>query len=203
VGEIEQRIEEDGGNTTLERILTELPSKFGVAEGSVRAYLATPKFIVKDGYVRCATQDEINSTYFGDVEDVFTAVRLEDGSWGARIKIEEQFLSGYSAAIPAPIAWECGLKPGDSVLVPVDGTEHTVSLIWRVNNLLQTIDLGRIAPFLRDLGLKQGDEIVVAPSIESVRIFRAEEAPIMCPCDQEGTVDPVPIDSLMKVLFNR
>lgn len=203
VGEIEQRIKEDGGKTTLERILTELPSKFGVAEGSVRAYLATPKFIVKDGYVRCATQDEIKNTYFGDVEDVSIAVRLEDGNWGARIKIEEKFLSGYSAAIPAPIAWECGLKPGDSVLVPVDGTEHTVSLIWRVDNLLQTIDLGRIAPVLRELGLKQGDEIVVAPSIDGLRIFRAEEAPIMYPCDQEGTVDPVPIESLMKVLFNR
>lgn len=202
-GEIEQRIEEDGGKTTLERILTELPSKFGVAEASVRAYLATPKFIVKDGYIRCATQDEINSTYFGDVEDVSTAVQLEDGSWGARIKVEDHFLSGYSAAIPAPIAWECGLKPGDSVLVPVDGTEHTVSLIWRVNNLLQTIDLGRIAPVLCELGLKIGDEIVVAPSIDGVRIFRAEEAPIMDPRDQEGTIDPVPIEPLMKVLFNR
>jgi hypothetical protein len=203
VREIEQRIEEDGGKTTLEKILTELPSKFGVAEASVSAYLASPKFIVKDGYVKCATQDEINSTYFGDVEDVSTAVRLEDGSWGVRIKVEERFLAGYSATIPAPIAWECGLEPGDSVLVPVDGTKYTVSLIWRVNNLLKTIDLGRIAPVLREFGLKQGDDIVVVPSIYGVRIFRAEEAPIMDPCDQEDTADPVNIESLMKVLFKR
>ena len=38
VGEIIQRIEEDGGTTTTERLLTELPSKFGVNPLSVRAY---------------------------------------------------------------------------------------------------------------------------------------------------------------------
>ena len=201
--EIEQRIEEGSGKTTLERILTELPAKFGVAESSVRAYLATPKFIVKDGCVRCATQDEINSTFFGAVEDVATAVRLEDGSWGARIKVEDQFLAGYSAAIPAPIAWECGLRPGDSVLVPVAGKDHTVSLIWRVDNLLQTIDFGRIAPVLRELGLKQGDEIVAVPSIDSVRIYRTEDAPIMPLCSQEAPVDSMRIEPLMKVLFKK
>jgi Bacterial RNA polymerase, alpha chain C terminal domain/Sigma-70, region 4 len=201
--EIEQRIKEDGGKTTLDRILTELPTKFGVAESSVRAYLTTPQFIVKSGCVRCATQNELNSTYFGSVDDVPNAVKLDDGSWGARIKVEERFLSGYSARIPAPIACECGLKPGDSLLVPVDGTEHIVSLIWRVNNLLQAIDLGRIAPVLQEYGLKQGDEIVVAPSINDVRIFRVEEAPTWKSLDEKYTETSEQIDSLMKDLFNR
>lgn len=203
VGEIEQRIKEDGGKTTVERILTELPSKFGVTETLVRTFLGTPKFIVKDGYVRCATQGEINTTYFGDVEDVSSAVRLEDGCWGVCIKVEEQFLKGYSAAIPASIAWECGVKPGDSLLVPVDGTEHKVSVIWSVNSPAQTIDLGGIAPVLRDLGLNPGDEIVVAPSIDSIRIFRTEEAPIMDSSDQESTAGSMPIETLMKILFKK
>ena len=43
VGEIIQRIEEDGGATTTERLLTELPDKFGVNPMSVRAYMQTPE----------------------------------------------------------------------------------------------------------------------------------------------------------------
>jgi len=135
LGEIVQRIEEDGGKTTVERILTEIPLQFGVAESSVRAYMATPKFIVSDGYIRCASKDEINSTYFGDVEEVSSAVRLEDGSWGVRIKVEERNLSGYSARIPTPIALECGLKPGDSILVPVDDTKHKVSNLNKLTSV--------------------------------------------------------------------
>ena len=202
-GEIEQRIIEDGGKTTLDRILNEIPSKFDVAEASVRAYLATPKFVVSDGYVRCASTEEINSTYFGDVEDVPTAVQLKDGRWAAMIQIEEYFFEGYSAAIPAPVAWECGLKPGDSLLVPVKGTKHFVSLIWRVNNLLQTIDLGRIAPVLRDFGVEQGDEVVVVPSNKDVIIFRTEDAPIMVTERLGDEVDPKPAESLMNMLFNK
>jgi hypothetical protein len=202
-GEIEQRIGEDGGKTTLERILSEIPSKFGVAEASVRAYLATPKFVVSDGYVRCASTEEINSTYFGDVEDLANAVQLKDGRWAALIPVEEHFLEGYSAAIPAPVAWEGGLKPGDSLLVPVKGTQHIVSLIWRVNNLLQTIDLGRISSVLRDLGVKQGDEVVVVPSTKDVRIFRIEDAPVLVPERTDSGADSEPAESLMNMLFSK
>ncbi|CAB5161188.1 DNA-directed RNA polymerase alpha subunit (EC [Olavius algarvensis associated proteobacterium Delta 3] len=202
-GEIEQRILEDGGKTTLYRVLNEIPSKFGVAETSVRAYLATPKFVVSDGYVRCASTEEINSTYFGDVEDVTNAVQLKDGRWGALIQVDEQYFDGYSAAIPAPVAWECGLKPGDSLIVPVKGTQHLVSLIWRVNNLLQTIDLGRIAPVLRDIEVKQGDEVVVVPSTKDVQIFRLEESPIMVPKGLDDGAESETSESLMKMLFKK
>lgn len=201
--EIIQRIDEDGGQTTFERVIRELPEKFGVSESSVKAYLASPRFVTENGYVRLATTDEINNTYFGDVEDVESAVRLNDGSWGARIRIEEKFLNGYSAAIPAAIAWECGLKPGDSHLVKVFGTEHLVSLIWRVDNLLQTIDFGRIAPVIEDLNFLPGDEIVVAPSVDVVRVYRFDEAPIMDNDAEDHESEAVPIDSLMKALFKK
>jgi len=201
--EIEQRINEDGGKTTLERVVREISDKFGVSKNSVKAYLASLRFVTENGYVRMATNEEINNTYFGDVEDVDSAVRLVDGTWGTRIQIEEKFFNGYSASIPAAVAWECGLKPGDSFLVKVDGTEHIVSLIWRVDNLSQTIDFGRIAPVLQDLKFRPGDEVVVAPSVDDVRIFRADDAPIMAHGGEDPGTETIPIESLMKVLFKK
>lgn len=201
--QIEQKIYADGGKTALENVLRELPEKYGVSESSVRAYLSTPRFTTENGYVRLATNEEINNTYFGDVEDLDSAVRLNDGSWGARIRVEERFLNGYSASIPAAIAWENGIKPGDSHLVKVVGTEHFASLIWRVDSPTQTIDFGRISPILADLNVYPGDEVIVIPSVEGIRIFKAEEAPI----DHSGAecqeTESVPIESLMKVLFNK
>ena len=57
--EIVQRIEEDCGATTLERLMTELPEKFGVSDKSVRACVGTPKFSLVDGYVSLAESSAI------------------------------------------------------------------------------------------------------------------------------------------------
>lgn len=202
--EIEQRIDEEGGMTTVERLVTELPEKFGVAESSVRANLAVPKFVIEEGYVRYATIGEIRSTYHGEVEKVSNSVELDDGSWAARILIEKRYLKGYSAEIHAAIAAECGLFPGDSIIVPIEGTRYSASLIWRITNPKQTVDLGRIEPILRELDLQPGEEMVVAPSKQTIKIYRLEDAPIKADNDREYTISkPHPVDDLLRALFDK
>ena len=65
--EIVQRIEEDGGATRLERLLEELPRMFDVSENSVRSYVATPKFLLRDGYVSLADSSSIRLRPLTDV----------------------------------------------------------------------------------------------------------------------------------------
>ncbi len=71
--EILQRIEEDGGATRLERLLEELPRMFGVNESSVRTYVATPKFLLADGYVSVADPSSITLRPLADAVDGYTA----------------------------------------------------------------------------------------------------------------------------------
>jgi hypothetical protein len=177
--EIEQRIDDEGGRTTIDRLIKELPEKFGVAENSVRANLAVPKFVIEKGYVRFATTEEIRSTYFGEVETDPNAIQLFDKSWAAKILVEKRFFKGYSAKIPAVIAQKWGLKPGDSVLVPIEGTNFSASIIWRTTNTNQTIDLGRLAPILRELDIKKGEVIAVTFKNKTLRMYRLEDAPII------------------------
>ncbi len=203
VGEIEQRINEDGGRTTVERLMEEIPRQFGVAETSVRAYLTVPLFVINDGYVRYATQEEMDSIWFGHAKDISNAYQLEDGAWAVKLSIEERFFNGYSAAIPAAIASACGLKIGDSLLVPVAGTEYTVSLIWRPSNSYKTVDLGRLEPVLRELEIKLGDEIIVAPSREIVHIYKAGDAPLAVSRLGSEEIEQGNIDTLIDGLFEK
>ena len=203
VGEIEQRIQEDGGITSVARLIKKLPLQFGISENSVRSYLAAPMFVVSDGYVRLASQEEMDAAYFGNVQDLPNAVRLEDGTWAVCIEIEERFFDGYSAAIPASIAAVGGIKLGESLLVPVEGTEHYVSLIWRISNYLKTVDLGRIEPVLRELNLRSGDQIIVVPARDRVRIYPADKAPIENKCLSCSNLDRKNIDRIIEDIFRR
>jgi len=201
VGEILQRLEEDGGVTTVERLLTELPATFGVSELSVRSYLATPRFVVRSGMVRLATDAEVASTYYGSVEDVPSAVRLEGGEWAVKIHVEDRFFSGYSAGFPLPVAQAVGIRPGESLVVPVAGTPHSVSLIWRIDNTSRIADLGRLAPVLEHLGIEAGEDLVVAPGRTEVRIYRDGDAPVAR--GNRQTTPDVVVDSILDDLFSR
>lgn len=204
VGEIVQRIEEDGGTTTFERLVTEIPTKFGVSESSVRMFLATPRFVVREGVVREATNQEIRAGDYGDVESSADAVRLPDGDWAARVTVEARFRDGYSASIPAPVARAQGIQPGESLVVPVGDTGHSVSLIWRTTSTTGRVDLGRLAPVLEHLDATDGDSLIVAPSREDVRIWFESEAPILA---REPKPKAAPssqqIDDLLEDIFGR
>ena len=61
--EIIQRIEEGGGVTTTNRLVKELPAKFGVSASSVNAYLQSPKFVLDDnGHVTLAGMSPVRPT---------------------------------------------------------------------------------------------------------------------------------------------
>ena len=92
--EIIQRIEEDGGSTRLNRVLDELPRKFGVSENSVRAYMATPKFVLEDGRIRLRREYEEYHYQNSEIRDAPGVFALGDGVVGLLYEVDRDVTRG-------------------------------------------------------------------------------------------------------------
>ena len=129
VGEIIQRIEEDGGSTTTERLLHELPAKFNVSPSSVRAYMQTPKFAVQNGRISIANPSMVQLRRLEDV-----AHGLDEGGdpyW--TFAVETRFFRGYSLiGLPVEFAKALGCEPDGSRAVRVVNVPECrdLSLRW-------------------------------------------------------------------------
>ena len=154
VGEIIQRIEEDGGATTTERLLTELPGKFGVNPMSVRAYMQTPKFVIRDGWISLANTSSIQ---LRDLDDVIDG-RGHDGAPYWTFTVEDRFFDGYSATgVPPEFAKALGCAPEAKERVRIDNLPDCaeLSIRWPLSSTTGA-SLGYLAEPLKHLGLEPG-----------------------------------------------
>ena len=159
VGEIIQRIEEDGGATTIERLLSELPSKFDVAAGSVRAYMQTPKFVIRDGYISLASK---LSVQLRDLEDVIDG-RDHSGAPYWTFTVEDRFLDGYSVTgVPPEFARAlgCAADGGERIQIKNLSGCRDLSVRWRLSSP-SGASLGYLAEPLKLLGLRSGQRVRV------------------------------------------
>ena len=155
VGEIVQRIEEEGGITTTERLLRELPEKFGVSPVSVRAYLQTAKFVVRDGWVSLASKSSIQLRALDAVVDG----RDQDGAPYWIFVVQARFFDGYSVTgVPPEFANALGCEPdaGEDVQIENLPQCRELSLRWPLASTTGA-SLGYLAEPLRKLGMKTGD----------------------------------------------
>ena len=176
--EIVQRIYEDGGATTAERLLTELPEKFGVTESSVHTYMQTPKFVVRDGLVSLAHVSALKLRDFGDV----ISGRDIDGDPYWTFVVEARFFSGYSVTgVPPEFAKALGCKPDQRTSVRVANLldRWELSLSWPLASATGA-SVGYLARPLRQLGANPG---------QKVRIVIKGEGVVNLALDEE-TTDP-------------
>ena len=160
VGEIIQRIEEDGGVTTTERLLSEIPGKFGVSPASVDAYMKTPRFHIQDGTIRLADPSRVLLRPFDDV------IHGRDGSghpfWTFRA--EERHFSGYSAlGVPPEFIKALGCEPDGRIMIRCassPGEEQQISVRWPLASTTGG-SLGYLAAPLKAQGLHTGDHVRV------------------------------------------
>ena len=155
VGEILQRIDEDGGATTTERLLRELPSKFNVSPGSVRAYMQSPKFQVRDGWISVA---RVSSLQLRSLDDVIDA-RDPTGAPYWTFEVEQRFLDGFSlTGVPPEFAKELGCEPDGSTSLRIANLVGSgdLSLSWRLASIAGAT-LGRLSRPLQRLGLHRGE----------------------------------------------
>ena len=140
-----QRIREGGGATATERLLAELPSRFGVSAGSVRTYLKTPRFVVREGCVSLA--------------DAVAHGRDLDGAPCWTFRVQSRFLEGFSfTGLPPEFAKVLGCEPDAGTLVRVDNLPkcRELSVHWRLASATGA-SLGRIADALRALRIRPGE----------------------------------------------
>ena len=169
--EIIQRIDEDGGATTLARLLDELPRLFGVSESSVRTYVNTPQFVAQDGYVSVADESSI---ILRDLNDVIDG-RDAGGAPYWTFVVEDRYFDGYSLVnFPPELARELGCKPNGNararVAQPLGCDE--LSVTWRLSSATGP-SLGYLAEPLRRLEASSGDRIrVVIKGSEVVELHR-------------------------------
>ena len=156
VGEIVQRIEEDGGVTTTERLLTEIPTKFNVSPQSVRAYMNSARFEILNGSIRLANPASIR---FRDLDDVIDG-RDQDGASYWTFVVDHRHFQGYSVVgVPPEFAKAVGCEPDSGVDVEIQNLPdcRALSLNWRLASLTGA-SLGYLAEPLRLLGLQPGDK---------------------------------------------
>ena len=176
VAEIEQRIEEDGGATTLDRLVSELPEMFEVKESSVRALVATPQFVLRDGIVRLAQESEVT---LRDIYEVVDGVTAEGWPYWS-FRVHERYLKGYSlAGVPPEIADALGCPRNDSIRAVVSRPTGCgrISVTWHLRSL-SGASVGYISTPLRRLGIAEGDRVclvVVEPGVVEFRTFDLEQ----------------------------
>ena len=154
VGEIIQRIEEDVGATTTERLLTELPSKFGVKPVSVRAYMQTPKFVIHDEWISMANSSSLQLRQLDDVIDG----RDRDGNPFWTFAVDARFFEGYSVTgIPPEFAKALGCEPDGAVRVRIENLPQCreLSISWRLASITGA-SLGYVAEPLKQLSVEPG-----------------------------------------------
>jgi hypothetical protein len=179
VGEIEQRIDEHGGSVSLSLLIEEL-KRFGAEESSIRTYAKTERFNLENGIVsrnEAAYRPRPPHQRSGAAR----VDQTEDGSgggWGQRVSLDDRHFNGYSLKVGFDLAFANGVRPDDSLLVPVLGHEPCeASVIWRTHEVTRSVDVGRISGLLSELGHEAGDQLVVVAARDFVRLVRGAEIP--------------------------
>ncbi len=157
--EIVQRIKEDGGATSLQRLVEELPRRFGVSESSVQIIAGTKQFSIQDGYVSMASETSID---LRDLDDVIDG-RTPTGEPYWTFRAEARHFEGHSLTrFPPELARELGCEPNGKSRVRVQFPEscRDLSVSWRLSSPTGA-SLGYLSDPLRQLGVSEGDDIRV------------------------------------------
>ena len=173
VGEIIQRIKEDGGATTTERLLTELPAKFGVKPSSVKIYMQTPKFEIQDGWISLAGRSSVKLQPLDDVIDG----RDQSGAPYWTFTVETRFFSGHSVAgVPPELAKALGCEPDNGIRVRIENLPECadLSVRWSLSST-NGASLGYLAEPLRKLGLQAGQRARVTLKGSTLVDLRADD----------------------------
>tara|TARA_Y100001958_G_C21189757_1_gene518133 strand:- start:77 stop:1375 length:1299 start_codon:yes stop_codon:yes gene_type:complete len=171
--EICERIERGDGVASVEAIIEEFVRDFGVTETSVRINLENAAFSVSGDHVRFSQKTEFEAV---NPSLIPNTVQTPEG-WGQRFTVSEDNFNGYSFNVSNHVAYANGIRPDQSLRVPVNTEpewDGESSIIWRSRNTLSTTDIGRLRKLLeRDFQI--GDGIIIVPNPSEVSVFRIDE----------------------------
>lgn len=170
--EIKQRIQRGGGVASRSAIIDEFTKSFGNRVSSIITYLNLPIFEVDGDSVRLASSPTFAakppSTVVGAIQTV--------AGWGERHIVTELNMKGHSFRLDPHIAWANGIRPADSLRVPInDSATYEASVIWRTTSVSGDVEVGRIRAWLEDQGVGSGVDLLLCPTPGGVTVFRGED----------------------------
>ena len=169
--QIIKRIERGGGVASRASIIEDFTGSFGVSESSVRTYLGLPIFDVAGDSVRFTRTPVFTPR---PPATIAGAIRTRTG-WGERLVVTAENLRGYSFKGNAHIAWANGIRPNDSLLVPLNGSSSLqVSVIWRTTSPAGNVEVGRARKWLVERGIGPGAEVLLLMTPNGVTMSAAQ-----------------------------
>ena len=154
VEEIVNYIDRDGGISKVEPLIEEIAQRFDVKKWSVRAYMQTPKFDMRDGIVRVA---EETSTSLRPLSDVVHGHDDKQRPYWT-FPVLERYFRGYSVVgLPFEIAAYLGCPPDDATTLEVRNLPgcHRLTIQWYLSSTTKA-SIGFVRDALERQKLSEG-----------------------------------------------
>ena len=159
--EIAQEIEACGGVTTLDHLIDVLPSRYEVAEASIRMCAATPRFVLNSrGELRLRRESDPRVRARGSLDRTPRCYRHE-GGWVIRLPVDTDLLRGSGRSCPGAFAAKLGVHAGGGRAFPFRETSITVS--WHERSTSGP-SFGSLREVTRQLGGEAGDWLFIQES---------------------------------------
>ena len=185
--EVIKRIERDGGSTDTAALEHELPEKFGVKAESVRMYLKTDRFAVRNGRVSLADPRRVRLRPLDDV--ISGRTRTGEPYW--EFDVKSHHLKGYSVTgFPAELADYAGCKPDSGIrrrLAKPQGCSP-LSIRWALASTTGP-SLGYIGAPLRKLQAREGDRAHVVFQGDNSLALELSRTPASSSDDSQSAED--------------
>ncbi len=160
---IVRRIEDGGGKARVGDLAREIPAKFEVLPATVRNYMGTRKFEVRDGWVRLARSPVAPKEALEKARDV---AWTPEGLPVLRFRVGAHHLKGNSQKVSIAVAQHLGVGIDQSRRVPFASPPGVAaaSVIWRSYDP-NGPEMGRMREALSACGIEAGEDacVVLAP----------------------------------------
>lgn len=154
VDEIVDYIEREGGTAQVEPLIEEVAQRFDVKKWSVRAYMQTAKFHMRDGMIRIADQ---TSPTKRPLEDVIHGYD-DRGRPYWTFPVLQRYFRGYSVVgVPFEIAEYLGCPPDNATELKVSNLVdcHNLTVQWYLSSTTKA-SIGFVRDALERLNLTDG-----------------------------------------------
>jgi hypothetical protein len=187
--EIAEEIERQGGRASLSHLVDVLTSTFGIAEGSVRAYSQTPRFVIESGAVRLRRDDERYAVAVASIADSRGCFRDSPTSVTFCVGVDSEVLRGSGRSLPSAVAGFVGLMPGNEQhfqIQPGDEEDAHVVLTWPVDSVTGP-SLGSIRLLAARTDAEEGDllRLTFDPTDSTLRATRLSSSVLIQVSDLE------------------
>ncbi|MCY4522849.1 MAG: hypothetical protein OXC13_18995 [Caldilineaceae bacterium] len=164
--EITQRIEEAGGQASLDALVNEVVRQFNVKEFSVLAYTSAPMFLVENGLIRLRGDDEPFEVN-GSLQECTGAFRSSERTVSLLISADAQLLRGSSRMLNGPVAVVLGVVPGQPR--SFSHADGVLNVTWPMTSAMGP-SLGSVRVIATKIGATASDRIRLDFDIEDGKV---------------------------------